>query len=354
MKLERLVMLEAINMVKPALATKDLIEALTHIWFDGEPITAYNDTDLGIQVPFQIDFKGGLRGALLLGLLQNSRAKDIELEPGEEAHQMQLKAARVRAKLAVLDFEQNVWQFPAFNPKKAFKISADFVDAMKKVLVSVGNDTSIPEKLGVTLISSPDGGLLLFTTDSRSIAQVEIELKEKPKLPERIILPTAFCEQLIRICSDGGQLELRKDCAIAANADGVLLYARLVDVIKPLPFVETFAKHTKFPKAARFEVPTRLALALERAIVILDEVAGEPVQISISAGKLRLEAIHAGRGDLKDSVQIADTVPEITVKVAPDLIKRALPLSSHMVIGEQAIYMTGPDGFSYLASTAGG
>ena len=133
-----------------------------------------------------------------------------------------------------------------------------------------------------------------------------------------------------------------------------MLYARLVDVIKPLPFVETFAKHTKFPKAARFEVPTRLALALERAIVILDEVAGEPVQISISAGKLRLEALHVGRGLLNDSIQIADTIPEITVKVAPDLIKRALPLSSHMVIGEQAIYMTGPDGFSYLASTAGG
>lgn len=351
MKLERVAMLAAINCVKPALAAKDLVEELTHCWFDGETVTAYNDADLGIQAPFKSPFKGGIRGSILLGLLHNSRAKEVELEPQGEG-QMLLKAARARVKLAVLDEGRSVWQFPEMNAKKAFPIGEDFIEALKAVLVSVGNDTSIPEKLGVTLIQDDD--LFLFTTDSRSIARASIKAPTKLALKGRVILPTAFCGQLLKICADGGSLELREDCAIARNEAGVHVYARLVEVGKPLDFPGVFGKHMKFPKAARFEVPPLLGIALERALVLLDGATGETVTMHACEGTLRLEASHPGHGELKDSIKIPETVPEVVIKIDPDLIKRALPLSTHIVLCEESVYLTGDGSFSYLAATSGG
>ncbi|HKX35117.1 MAG TPA: hypothetical protein VJM79_00425 [Rhizorhapis sp.] len=350
MKCERIALLDAVNTVKPALAVKDLIEELAHVWFDGQTMTAYNDADLGIQVPFETPFIGGIRGSLLLGLLINSRAKDVELDDSEEGH-MKIVAARTRAKLAVLDAERAVWQFPEINRKAALDITPDFVRALKAVLVSVGNDTSIPEKLGVTLLA--DDELRMFTTDSKAICGVSVAMPKGKGLRkgDSIILPTAFCEQILRLCAAGGFLELRKDCAIAGNASGVLVYARLVDVTKPLPFVETIDRHNKFPKGARFEIPSKLALALERSIVLLEGLVGETVNISAMAGKLRLEASAEGRGTIKDFITLPEGVPDIEINVDPSLVKRALVLATHMAINSDAVVLTGDDGLVYLAST---
>lgn len=353
MKYARVALLDALNTVKPALASKDLIEELSHVWFDGKTITAYNDADLGIQVPFKADFVGGIRGSLLLGLLHASRAKEVEIEPTEDG-QMKLQAARTRGKLPVLDAERRVWEFPAVNMKASFDINEAFLRALKAVLVSVGNDTSIPEKLGVTIMAG-GGQVRMFTTDSKSVAAVKVAAPKGDWLKNgaRVILPTAFCEQVLRLCAGGGFMIIGKDHVIAGNADGVHVYARLVDCPYPLDFTGTVAKHSKLPDDVRFEVPPKLALALDRAIVLLEGVVGETVDMSIAAGKLRLEAHAEGRGNLKDFITL-EGVQDAELRVDPNLVKRALPYATEMGITEDAVVLLGADDFVYLASPTGG
>lgn len=354
MKYARMAMLEALNTVKPALAAKDLIEELTHVWFDGETMTAHNDADLGIQVPFKTDFKGGVRGSLLLGLLHNSRAKELDLEPTDDGH-MKLVAARTRAKLAVLDSERQVWAFPKFSTKNTFDLDEHFLRALKTVMVSVGNDTSIPEKLGVTIMAG-GGEARMFTTDSRAITAVKVPAPKGAwmKNGARVILPTAFCEQVLRLCASGGFMEIAADRVVAGNGDGVLVYARQVDCPMPLDLTGTVAQHTKFPKGALFEIPPKLAGALDRAIVLLEGVVGERVSISTAAGKLRLEAHAEGRGNVKDYIDLPEDVPEIELQLDPALVKRAIHLATHMALLEDAAVLTGDDDLVYLASTGEG
>lgn len=353
MKYARLAMLTALNTIKPALATKDLIEELAHVWFDGKTITAYNDADLGIQVPFKTDFTGGVRGSLLLGLLHSSRAKEVEIEPGDDG-QMKLVAARTRIKLGVLDAANSLWQFPKVNLKNTFDITEDFVRALRNVLVSVGNDTSIPEKLGVTLVS--DGGVCFYTTDSKSMATARVAAPKGNWLPkkERIILPTAFCEQVLRLCASGGFMEVHPDYVVAGNADGVLVYARLVDCPQPLDLAGTVAAHSKYPKGALFDIPTKLALALERAIVLLDGVIAESISLSVSGGKLRLEAHVDDRGNVRDFITVPEDVPDVMIRVDPVLLKRALPFVHSMAVTDAAVVFIGDDSFVYLASASEG
>lgn len=354
MKYARVALLNALNTVRPALAAKDLIEELTHVWFDGKTMTAYNDADLGIQVPFKTDFKGGIRGSLFLGLIHNSRAKEVELEPGDDG-QMKLVASRTRGKLSVLDSERQVWEFPAFSTKNTFELDDVFLRALKAVMVSVGNDTSIPEKLGVTVMAGGSQARM-FTTDSRAITAVKVAAPKGAwmKNGQRVILPTAFCEQVLRLCANGGFMEIAEDRVVAGNGDGVLVYARLVDCPMPLDFTGTIAQHTKFPEGAQFEVPPKLAGALDRAIVLLEGVVGERVSISTAAGKLRLEAHAEGRGNIKDFITLPEGVPEIELQLDPSLLKRALPLATHIALVEDAAVLTGDDGFVYLASTGEG
>lgn len=351
MKYARIALLDACETVKPALAAKDLIEALTHIWFDGDTMTTYNDADLGIQVPFKTEFKGGLRGNLLLGLLANSKAKEVELTPTYNDH-MQIVAARTKAKLAVLGMDLAVWDFPAPVMKNTFDIGEDFVRALKAVLVSVGNDTSIPEKLGVTM-TADKAGVVLYTTDSKAVTQVRAATPKGKWMTkgDSVIMPTAFCEQVLRVCAAGGFMEVRKDCVIAGNGDGVLVYARLVDVHKPLDFAGTFAAHSKAKD--KFDIPTKLEGALDRAIVLLDGMAiGEPVTLLAFQDKLRVETHAEGRGNMKDFMDVPG-INEIELKVDPQLLKRALPYATEMVLTDQAVVFYGPDAFVYLASTGG-
>lgn len=351
MKYFRSALLVALNTVKPALSVKGLIEELTHVWFDGNSITAYNDGDLGIQVPFKSDFKGGLPGALLLGLMHNSRAKEVELEPTDDGH-MKLVAARTRAKLAVLDADRAVWS-PSVPKKKAtLELTESFMSALKAVLVSVGNDTSIPEKLGVTL-SFLSGNLSLYTTDSKSVCAVLLE-DGYPMKDGSLILPTAFCEQLLRLFPEGGSLWLTNDSAMVKNDHGITLFSKLIDCASPLDFVQTIAAHTNTPKDAEFDVPSKLALALDRVMVLLDGVVGESVDMAVFAGNLRLEASVEGRGSIKESIAVPDNVPEMSIRIDPALIKRALPYSQLMVVTDAAVVLYGSGGFVYLASSSGG
>ena len=78
MKLERKELLAALKACKPALAEKDPLTQLLCLWFSGQSLFAYNNV-IGIDAPLETDFKGGVQGALLFGLVSNSLAKQAEI-----------------------------------------------------------------------------------------------------------------------------------------------------------------------------------------------------------------------------------------------------------------------------------
>ncbi len=348
MKTDRLELLSILKLCEPGLAPKPLIEELVHVWYTGEKVFTFNDT-IGIVAPLKTEFKGSMKGSLILGLLEKSRARDIEILPSENENEVLVKAANARLNLAYFPIDQSIWQPPKFPEKDYVTITKELLKAIDDVLISIGQDTSIPDQLGVTL-QPVDGHLRIYTTDSKTISRAVIPFKQF-SFSQRIILPAVFCEQLLKICKQGGKLAISNDSVMAESINGVQLFSRLIESVRPLEFDSTIEAALAQVKEADFiSVPNRFKLAIERVSIVLESHIGEPAQFTIQDGTLRLFA-QTNLGQIKDSMRLEGEHESIDLHVDPTLVKRALAGRSHFYLLPSCIVLSS-DNFIHLISTA--
>lgn len=348
MKIERTALAAKLAIVAPALATKDLIEDLCQLWFFGDSVVAYNDI-IGIDVALRSEFKGGVRGSLLIGLLDKSRAKEITIEV-DDNDQVTFKAAGAKLSLARFRPEAAPWRFPDFNEKAAFKVDETFVKAINRALISVGGDSAIPDQLGVTILAEEDGWLNFYSTNDKSLLWIGMK-EPKGWDVKRLIVPQSFCEQFVRLCKDGGDLLVTDDSIMAQNAAGTRLYSRLVDSQRPLDFGRVISG--SLPKDYKYKnlipIPTRLALALDRIAVVMVGKGAEPIDVDIEGDTLRL-AGKTERAEIKDLLRLEENHPTVRMRIDPVPVRRALEYCDRMLFTERVLIMAGPDGLVYLVS----
>lgn len=341
MELSRQELYDALNEVKPALATKELIEELCCCWMDGKAITAFNDT-LGIRVPFESPFTGGVRGNLLLGMLSNSRAKQVSIEPLTDGNAL-FKAGRTLLKLSLLPITQAVYELPKLG-KEGYCPTGAFWGALQKVSIALGPNLTAPEQLGVS-VAPTRAGLALYATDASTLAETFVKA-DWPQLKNRITIPRAFIEQLVKLQGAGTTLYLQGGGIAAKNPDGLLLFSRLVDVPKPSDFEKTINDCSK--DLTFFEVPRRLHLALERASVLLATEANASLSMAIMDDRLLLQA-RTALGDLKDSIGLDNANGNVQCRTNPDLIKRALEFADDIAMSEQVTLLRAKN-FRYVVA----
>lgn len=353
MKIPRLVLLKTLNTLKPALATKELVFELTHYFFTGKNILAYNDV-IGMEIPFQTDFAGGLPGKLLLGVLEKSLAKEVELIEGDKDSEMLLKAGNARVNLSLLPIERVVWQFPEFDEKNSFKVDKDLAVIIGEMLISIGQNTSMPDQLGITFNpwEFDEKWLDLYSTDGNSLSWARIDLPENYHA-KRCTVSEEFCKQFKALCDGSAQLIIEDDCALAQFENGIKLYGRLVDVPSPRNFEDKIDGLIPEPDKL-ISIPARLKLAIDRATVVLDNLPGATTELSIDRDKvLRLYAKPNSHTELRDAIRLNEDHEEITSYFDPALIKRALDKRSQMCVTKDALILRGPDNYYHLVSAVG-
>ena len=343
-------LLDTLNLAKPALASKDLVEELVCFWFDGKTVWAYSDI-IGIQIPLATDFVGGLRGNLILGLLEKSRAKDVTISPSENG-EMLLKAANAKLTLALLENERALWEVPDFDKGNAFVVDKSFIKAIENVLVSIGGDTSVPDQLGVTLLCD-DQFLDMYTTDNSTISWQRLD-KPKGYNVERVVIPAAFCEQLLRLMSDGCYLIVNDESVMAKNNKNIFLFSRVVDCPRPLDLVgqvQSELPEDFYDKLVT--LPTRLKLAIERIMVVLQGQVGNPAKFYVDEKKQFLRLFSkSDLGEVRDSMKLEEEHLSIELNVDPTLVKRSLEGRTHFMLTENCMILFGPDDFIHLISSS--
>jgi DNA polymerase III sliding clamp (beta) subunit (PCNA family) len=352
MKIPRQAFLKALNTAKPALAAKELIIEMVHFFFTGKSIIAYNDK-IGIEVPFQTEFEGGLDGKTLLGILDKSVAKEVELQEGERRSEMVLRCGNARANLSLLDPKRAIWQFPKYDERDAFAIDKDFVSILGDMLICVGQNVSTPDTLGITFVPSDrdEEWLDLYSTDMSTMAWARLDLPKHYRA-SRCCVPEEFCKQLVALCKDKGTMIVEDDCVMALLDEGVKLYGRLVDVPRPLDFAEQVEETVPDPNRL-VDIPNRFKMAIERVSVVIEHLPGEPCEISIDdENVLRLYA-KADRGEIRDAIRLkGDPHEEISNWFDPALIKRGVDNRTDMFIGRDALVMRGPDNYYQIVNVA--
>lgn len=356
MKMDRAGLLGKLQVIAPAIATKDLIEELTAVWFMDGYAFAYDDL-VGIRIELKAEFSGGLRGVMLLGLLEHSYGDDLVCSIGEN-DEMELKVGNAKLKLALLPEKRSVFEWPKFDKKKAAVLDKDFFQVLQMMLVGVGVDTAVPDQLGVTIRA--DGSTVdLYSTDSKTISWCVFPTP-KGYTTEYAVLPTVFCQQLLRLCPEGGHLQVTNEYAMAENPQGVQLFARLVDVPRPLNFAEIIEEYLDKGPGRAIEVSTRFKLALERSLIVLAGHPGEGLECDMEGDTLRLYA-KSGQGELKDLIKFKGAEhDQVVVDIDPTLIKRILPEDSKVLeeykmrFTKACMLVLGPAKFVHLIAPVAG
>ncbi len=346
MKLERVELLEALKKVKPAIAVRELLEELTLVWFGEGKLTAYNDADIGIQVDFVSEFRGGIKGNLLISLLEASRAKQVQVELGED-DEVLFKLGGTKFKTNLFPIEKALWDFPEESSKQQMQLTPEILDAFSAVLTSRGVDLSSPEQVGVSFRKEGDQ-LCLYTTDRKTITQVSLSLPSSYKVKaSSLILSFGFIEQVLKLCREKGQITIFDDYAVAF-APGVKIYTKVLHAEAPLDY-ESLVHKTQQKSGAYFEIPSKLRLALERALILLQKDE-ETALMTISQGKMVVQvASNFGKLDDRMSIECED---EFKLGFSPSLLKRALPFTNLMAISDTTIVLKGPNDFLYLLAGA--
>jgi hypothetical protein len=341
-------LVDMLQLVSPGLSNNDLIPILSHVWFTGSTLIAYN-ARIAISCPFKTDFKGALPGSTLIDLVKNSRAKDIEFIPAE--NDLTVKAASSRFKLGMLPDEAfNIFEMP--KPSKgAITPPEDFFKAIDACMQSIGVDNTIPEQLGITIV--PNGkDLELYSTNNATITYTKITLPLGK--PTRVTLSADFCKQMVAIAKSekNVKVEIHDDYSLLTTPKGISLFGRLIEIDKPLDFAGIMENNIPDDaKKIAVDIPSKLRLMIERAIIITNSTSERSqTAITITDGKMRFLS-KSSRGEVIDTVMVGDGQPDVSLDLDCKHLKPVFDAYDKMLVTDRCFIMLKGQSIYMVAGT---
>ncbi len=326
--MQRKELLATLQTVAPALASNDIIQSLSHFWFRGKSVMAFND-QISISTPLATDFVGAVPGSLILKLLNATGSEKIEFLTVDDKDNSEiiLKAGAAKIRLPVMTgAEAFIFDFPKSKDGVTITPTDKLISAFETCMMSVSSDTSVPDQLGITVIT--DGNKIdLYSTNNVSLNYCPIRVKDTlPKL--RMILPTLFCSQFLALAKNSEKVTLTL-CPdhVVMDADGTKLFGKFVETPNPLDFVSIIKQHTVDPKKQLIEIPAKLGPTLDRIIIMTEsqsKVDQSPVRITVADGKMSFFA-KSEKGEVKDYVVVkGDLQKDLQIRVDPRPFKKGV------------------------------
>lgn len=337
-------LLKALNTVKGAINTKDIVPVLTCFCFTGEEIYAYNDV-ICVTTQFSCAFSGALRAAPLLAFLNASGAKEVEFL--EEGPEVKIKAGKASINLSKMEPDAFVFTKPDGAPLGVLP-GDNFAEALRNACGSMGTDSTSPSRMGVTLAFAK-GRALLYSTDNILATEVILETKVPKALASTVAaLSPIFCNE----CSGAGKL---KEIQIAE--EWVLAVYETHTVFGQTTLgadVQAYTDiiHASFEGAVSIPVPKGLDRALERAKAVADEK--DSTKAKTKDGVLLLKT-DTTMGKVLDKVQLAEGVDiEAALEFYPHHMSRALDGALEMGFTDGILTLTYPWGRRIMTLLSGG
>ena len=332
-------------LVRPALSTQSYIPALTHIKFDGEFASAYNDVS-AIMVRASVDVEACLPGELLIRALNSFGAETINFQESSGEKSVVLSSGRSKLKLPVLPLDAFPFKLPDADDADEVTLDASILKGIERCLLSVGNDPTHPAQMGVTLEASKEAPeAVLFSTDNFTISRYQTKTKIKLPGDTPIILPTFFCQQLVTLAKafpdEEAVLVLAEGALLVEFGKSAKLFNKTLVDLEPLDFPRIFDKHCKVSslKKRLFVIPDTWDAAFSRAMLILGGETDKATKITVGSESLKLYSTSAV-GDSDDSMSFdgdAAGAPSEPFYIDPSLVIRASKVCGLMAFNDKAL-----------------
>ena len=303
---------EALEIVRPGLANKEIIEQATSFAFTGGCVVTYND-EISISHPVEgLEVEGAVKADKLYPLLAKIKKEEIDIfvKKGE----LILKSGNISAGLP-LQSEITLPLDEEIAEKKKWKLTpVNFIRAIDFCKESCGTDMSKPI---LTCVHINQQG---FIEASDNLRMCRWEIGEE--LPVKtFLLPASSAVQVVRLnpikISEGnGWIHFKTN-------QGTILSCRIWD--------DKYADLSRFLilKGVRVLLPKTVEEILDRASIFtkMDHVLDEAVVVSLADNKFKMRA-ETDAGWFEEQVNIKYDKQPIFFTVTPYLLRNILKETS--------------------------
>jgi len=355
MKFNREELLGKLDVAKLAIDARDFIPILSHFCFHGKTVTAYNDF-IGIRVKCSTNFTLALQANTLLRLLSSVHTEEVDIGFSKNAVFFKAGAARtgVRGRLPYMGEDDFLFKWPnlkrlgmhQFKAKQAER----FFNGLELCLSSVGDQ--MPSQMGVTL--NHKGKLLcMYSTNNKAVSKFSTMALTNAGV-ENIILPTVFCQALLKGAQTYGYddvgIQVAKDFFVVSFGYECKIYGKLVSNKDPLDFEKVLAAHLeKGYKDKIRKLPKNFLEIFERALLILSNDLLKQVRVQLELNTLTAEA-KSSLGKVKSSAVFKKNLPAKAFSVDAELVVKAVEQCNSVYFGKRVVVFVN-DTYMHLLAT---
>lgn len=318
----------ALEIVKPGLATKEVIEQSTSFAFVNGSVVTYND-EISISHPIALDITGAIQADELYKFLGKVSVEEIDLTVKEE--EIILKAGRAVTGFTLKSEITLPIEEDEFMEKgKWKKIPTDFIKVLKFVSMSVASDLS-NAKLSCVHVNSTG---FIESTDNYRITHYKFNNEFKFN---SFLIPGSSVSVVTKM--DPTHISEGTGWIHFKTAEGTIISCRTVNDTFPdtAPYLKLKEK-----QVSSIELPKSLGEILDRAIIFAkrSSVIDENVTITISGKKL-LVSTQSESAWFKESVAVATVKEEINFSITPYLLKDIISKTTTCAIYEHFLKFEG-------------
>ncbi len=331
MKINKKELEQALALVKPGLANKELIEQSTSFVFsDGKAIT-FND-EISISHPINnLELKGAVQAEEFYKFISKINTDDIEMEPTE--NQILFSSGRTKAGMTL--HEKIILPLKSIGKKEKWHdLPEDFIHYLSLAVGSCGNDMSRPI---LTCVNITQEGKIVGSDSYRlMICDMETEMPvDSFLLPANAALQTIKLKP-IKIATGEGWVHFKTD-------RGTELSCRIFDDKYP----DTSAYETI--EGVQLSFPKSITEMLERVWIFAkrENMLDEMITISIAENRMTVES-KSETGWIKEKINMKYKDEPISFSITPYLLHDILKETYDFTLSENAIMFQGA-GWNYIS-----
>lgn len=346
--MDRKATLAALEIVKPALATRSSTQELSYVWFDSGEVFAHNG-GLGIRTKLSGPLLCGVPGALLHGLLTQTGTENIDFDATGDL--LSWKAGKSKVKLATLPVDRKVWRYPLEtegDPVAAIKLTKDFLAALKSVMAL---KISKPETMihYSVCVFAAGKETEAYVSDGKSMMILSVA-STVLKGAKKLAVPRELAEQLVAQCEEGRELKMYATHYEVRATDNTTLYCNVFDTSEMLDMPAAADKYVDTKRNPPIALPEGFTATLEKAVLLagLDEPL---VKLSVAGTKMKVSAKFKA-GTIDEEYDLDSAGKKSMTNVNAKLLLGFKGVTD-ISVSDNALVLFGGDDYTFVITSKG-
>lgn len=343
--MDRKKLVTALKKVEPALGalSPNTAPVLASFCFSGTNVHAFNGL-IALVYPCETEFTGAVPGRIFLDSLALSKAETVALTQNGET----LTAVAGRGKLESPLIDKGEFKFltPNLKTAKPLKVDEKWLAALSLAAAGMTRKLALAWQYGVTL-DVFEKGCIFYATDNRTITRVATGTPQG-KAEFSVILLPEFVDALLNAAKESAPkgIYFSPKWVQAFFTGGLKLFSITMEGASSAEYQKITGVY--LTKAGdKPPIPPLLSGALQRANLAFGHATDDAhTLLTVKGNHLQLKT-PSPVGEITDVIKMPHS--DISLKVRPDDMLRALPYCKAITLFEEAVRFSGP-GYLFLVS----